>query len=408
MYLRWNDNKLKSMEPRDMENTGVASRSLEIQAVLITFSILSATTVALRTYIRTKVLNSFGLDDGLMVVAQVLATGAAVAIGLENKFGLGYHTWEQPESAYVPYMKSFYASIVIYNIAMCLVKIGILLQYRRVFAIQTIQLITCWGTALMVAWTVVIAFLNILICVPVAKFWYHDLPGRCLDPLLIWYIMAGFNLATDITIFCLPLPVIKSLNLPRKQKMMLFAIFSLGFFTCFISIYRIQTLRTAASTEDPNWDNVDAAIWSFLEITIAITAACLPTLRPLVSKLLPRMFSSTLGRSNRASRYTQPRNSLYVGNVPRTRTDRRSKMFDDTSTLTDEIIPMPVHDKALNSPHSANFSVSIRAGNQGAESEDTVPIYEGAGISAKTVIAQRVVEEEGWDSSRPSYSNKSF
>ncbi|KAG8666767.1 hypothetical protein FPOAC2_11893 [Fusarium poae] len=403
MYLRWNDHK-----PRSMESTIDTSRSLEIQAVLITFSLLSATTVVLRTYIRTKVLGSFGLDDGLMVVAQVLAIGSAVAIGLENKYGLGYHTWEQPKSAYVPYMKSFYASIVIYNIAMCLVKIGILLQYRRVFAIQVIQTITFYGTALMVAWTVVIAFLNILICVPVAKFWDNELPGRCLDPLLIWYIMAGFNLTTDIAIFCLPLPVIKSLNLPRKQKIMLFAIFSLGFFTCFISIYRIRTLRTAASTDDPNWDNVDAAIWSFLEITMAITAACLPTLRPLVSKFLPRMFSSSLGRSNRASRYTQPRNSLYVGNVPRTRTERRSKMFDDTSTLHDDAIPLPTHNKALPSPRSANFSVSIKAGNEGTDGEDTIPIYDGAGISAKTVITQQVVEDEGWDSSRPSCSNKSF
>lgn len=65
-----------------MESTPGASRSLEIQAVLVTFSLLSATTVALRTYIRTKVLSSFGLDDGLMVVAQVLAIGSAVAIGL--------------------------------------------------------------------------------------------------------------------------------------------------------------------------------------------------------------------------------------------------------------------------------------------------------------------------------------
>jgi hypothetical protein len=77
MYLRWNDHK-----PRSMESTIDTSRSLEIQAVLITFSLLSATTVVLRTYIRTKVLGSFGLDDGLMVVAQVLAIGSAVAIGL--------------------------------------------------------------------------------------------------------------------------------------------------------------------------------------------------------------------------------------------------------------------------------------------------------------------------------------
>lgn len=125
--------------------------------------------------------------------------------------------------------QAFYASVVIYNIAMCIIKIGILLQYRRVFAVRMIQIITFYGTILMICWTIIIAFINIFICVPVSKFWTPDLPGRCLDSLAIWYMMAGFNLVTDLVVFCMPLPVIKSLNLPRKQKMMLFAIFSLGF-----------------------------------------------------------------------------------------------------------------------------------------------------------------------------------
>ncbi|RGP69403.1 integral membrane [Fusarium longipes] len=404
MYLRWPD-----VRPRAEEDTATGSRSLEIRAVLATFAVLSATAVALRTWIRLKVLRSFGWDDGMMVVAQVLALGAAVAIGLENKYGLGYHTWEQESSAYVPYMKSFYASIIVYNVAICLVKIGILLQYRRVFAIQVIQLLTFYGTALMVVWTIVIAFLNILICVPVAKFWNAELPGTCLDPLLIWYIMAGYNLATDIAIFCLPLPVIKSLNLPRKQKVMLFAIFSLGFFTCVISIYRIQTLRTAAATKDPNWDNVDAAIWSFLEVTIAIIAACLPTLRPIFSKLMPKMFASSYNRSNRASRYTQPRVSLFLANQPRTRTGQLSKVFtDDASTLSDDTSPISPKDRVLTSSHNAAVHVSIRAGNEKLNDDDVAPACKGGGITAKTVITQSVLEEESWDSSRPSCSNKSF
>jgi hypothetical protein len=112
---------------------------------------------------------------------------------------------------------------------MCLVKIGILLQYRRVFAIPVLQALTFYGLVIMIAWTITIAFLNTLICVPVAKFWNSALSGHCTDPLTVWYVMAGFNLVTDITVFCMPLPVIGSLNLPRKQKIMLLAIFSIGF-----------------------------------------------------------------------------------------------------------------------------------------------------------------------------------
>ncbi|KAI3571300.1 hypothetical protein IWW34DRAFT_898847 [Fusarium oxysporum f. sp. albedinis] len=409
MYLRWADDGHTTLDYRSLDSAVSASRSLEIRAILVTFSIVSATAVALRTYIRSRVLHSFGWDDWFMVAAQVLTLGAAVAIGLENEYGLGYHTWEQPTSAYVPYMKSFYASVVVYNIATCLVKIGILFQYRRVFALPIIQRITLYGIIFMVAWTVVIAFLNILICVPVAKFWDSNLPGRCLDALTIWYVMAGFNLVTDIAIFCLPLPVIKSLNLPPRQKIMLFAIFSLGFFTCIISIYRIRTLKSAASTKDPNWDNVDAAIWSFLEVTIAIITACLPTLRPFFSRLMPRIFASSFGRSNRPSNYgqyghyIQTPSSQCLRNMHRTRTEERSKRsMDDTNTLHGgHSVPLPPTNNTLHARPYPGVTASIMAGKKRDHSdaetksqsrtEATSPSQ--GGIKATTVVTQKVLME---------------
>ncbi|RFN44514.1 hypothetical protein FIE12Z_11228 [Fusarium flagelliforme] len=355
------------------------SRSAEIQAILFTFSILSV-----------------AYDDACAAVALVLALGTAIAIAYENKYGLGYHTDEQPKSARVPYTKAFYASVVIYNIAMCIIKIGILLQYRRVFAVRMIQIITFYGTILMICWTIIIAFINIFICVPVSKFWTPDLPGRCLDSLAIWYMMAGFNLVTDLVVFCMPLPVIKSLNLPRKQKIMLFAIFSLGFFACVVSIYRIHTLKMAAETKDPNWDNVDAAIWSFLEITIAIITACLPTLKPLFSKLMPKIFASSYGQSN-AQSYGESPKSLQLRSRSTKKTGGRSRVTDDTTTLKGDGAPI--------STHRSGISVSIRAECDGSGDEETLVGGEGGGITAKTVITQ---ERESWNDGGPGQSRTSF
>ncbi|KAH6952879.1 hypothetical protein DER45DRAFT_647549 [Fusarium avenaceum] len=363
MYIRWAESHT-TVEPRSLDGS---TRSPEIRAILITFSILSTTVVALRTYIRHTVLHSFGWDDGVMVVAQVFALGAAAAIGLENKYGLGYHTLEQPKDYFIPYMKAFYASVVVYNVGMCLVKIAILLQYRRVFSIRIIQQCTLYGLLFMGAWTITIAFINILICIPVAKFWNATLPGHCSDALTIWYVMAGFNLVTDIFVFCLPLPVIRSLKLPKRQKAMLLAIFSVGFLTCITSIVRIRTLKTAASTKDPNWDNVDAATWSFLEVTLAIIAACLPTLRPLFSKLMPRIFGSSYGRSNGPStsgQYAQSRNFQYLKDVPRTRTeDRPSGSMEDTTALREDV-PLPPISHNFHGRTFTNISVGIPAPSQ--------------------------------------------
>lgn len=68
--------------------------------------------------------------------------------------------------------------------------------------------------------------------------------------------------------------------------------------TCIISVYRITTLRAASDSPDPTWDNTDAAVWSVLELSMGVLAACLPTLKPLLAPLLPRLFkSSTAGRT---------------------------------------------------------------------------------------------------------------
>lgn len=67
-------------------------------------------------------------------------------------------------------------------------------------------------------------------CNPVNKFWDSSVPGTCIPNLPFWYINAAGNIATDVTIFTLPLPVLRHLNLQRPQKILLMGIFSIGFF----------------------------------------------------------------------------------------------------------------------------------------------------------------------------------
>ncbi|EAQ93100.1 hypothetical protein CHGG_01335 [Chaetomium globosum CBS 148.51] len=101
-----------------------------------------------------------------------------------------------------------------------------------------------------------------------------------------WYINAAGNIITDIVIFVLPLPALCRLNLRRGQKLALLGVFSLGFFTCAISVIRIQYLKLSA---DVTWDNVGASCWSIGEVCSGITCACLPTLRPCFARCLPAL-----------------------------------------------------------------------------------------------------------------------
>ncbi|KAL1840469.1 hypothetical protein VTJ49DRAFT_466 [Mycothermus thermophilus] len=276
------------------------SRVTEIIVILSVASTLSTLAVLLRVYSRAILLRSFGADDFMIVPAQILTIASAVAIGLEAKYGLGRHVWVMPEEHFVPYMKSFYSSIVVYNVAVCLTKISILLMYYRLFSNTILRQIIFVGLGFLGSWAVTLSILLPMVCMPVHKFWHPTAPGVCLDQLAIWYVMAGVNVFTDFALFTMPIPVIKSLNLPRRQKVLLFAIFTLGIFPCAVSIYRIRTLGAAAVATDPTWDNVDAATFSFLELSVGVVTVCLPTLRPFLARVMPGLFGHLLQQSSGA------------------------------------------------------------------------------------------------------------
>ncbi|KAL2363981.1 hypothetical protein RJZ56_003102 [Blastomyces dermatitidis] len=63
------------------------------------------------------------------------------------------------------------------------------------------------------------------------------------------------------------MPVIKSLLLPKKEKIGLMSIFAVG-------------------------SSIDSSMWTIFETNIAIICACMPTFKAPISKIFPRAFDS--------------------------------------------------------------------------------------------------------------------
>ena len=49
-----------------------------------------------------------------------------------------------------------------------------------------------------------------------------------MNLLAFWYFCAGVTIMTDIFVVAIPLSVLKSLQLPRRQKVGLLMVFALG------------------------------------------------------------------------------------------------------------------------------------------------------------------------------------
>lgn len=137
-----------------------------------------------------------------------------------------------------------------YNASLAFSKFSILLQYLRIFPAKRFRL-ACYVMIAIVAayssWAIVSGFVD---CVPVAKFWNKDLPGSCLSFEAVWFFNASMNIATDIALLVLPMPLLSKLQLPRMQKIALMGVFAMGLLVVVTSILRLSSLREVAKSPD--------------------------------------------------------------------------------------------------------------------------------------------------------------
>ena len=187
-------------------------------------------------------------------------------------------------------------------------KTSILLFYltlsrsRKVFrwlTLGTLAVVNVAGLALTI--------LNIAQCRPVHAVFQTPVPesARCTDIVSIYLSSAPVNFATDVAILFLPMPILTSMRLPQKQKIILIITFSAGVFVAVVDIVRIAYLQSAArarfreieehndsdgesrNISDLSWNLAMSLMWSAVEVNVGIMCACVPSLKPLVSRFLP-------------------------------------------------------------------------------------------------------------------------
>ncbi|KAJ5176784.1 uncharacterized protein N7482_002661 [Penicillium canariense] len=296
---------------REDANPYLSSRGMQGLVVSVVFTSLAASFVGIRIYTRLRFLRRLEVNDWMVVIALI---NSFVFMGLdivEATSGMGMHMKEIPPNILERQLKAFWLTIPFYNAAVLCAKASILLQYFRVFPTRRMRIV-CWVMITILGaygtWCIISAFLN---CLPVAKFWDDNIPGFCLSKPGLWFSNASMHITTDLVILIIPIPALIAIDIPRKQKIALMLMFAVGGFVCITSIVRLLTGLTD--------DNVGAASWSAIECNTGIICACLPTLKPLISKIMPGLISTFSGN--------QPTNGS--GGV----SNGRSVNWNDESTL---------------------------------------------------------------------------
>ena len=121
------------------------------------------------------------------------------------------------------------AQAIFYHLASNLVKASLALQYIRLFSVISPMVWACYGLFILIlgaaTWGI---FGSVFLCDPVKSYWDATLHGTCMAEKERFWSSSVIGIVLDFAIWLLPVPVIRKLNLPRRQKMGLVIVFGLG------------------------------------------------------------------------------------------------------------------------------------------------------------------------------------
>ncbi|EAQ85777.1 hypothetical protein CHGG_07030 [Chaetomium globosum CBS 148.51] len=307
----------------EADDDGFPDRGPVVFAVTTATLALSTVFVAARMVSRVGIVRRTAWDDYMIVLAWLIAVFLSVSIDLGTTHGLGRHDEDIEPDKEAGLRMAEYVFSILYNPALMATKTSILIFYLRLSK-NTLKVLRLASWAVLgivnVAGTI-LTFMNIFQCHPTDAAWDLSVKAaRCIPLLTEFICSAPVNITTDLAILALPIPVLTGMRLPPRQKAILVMTFALGIFVTIVDVVRIYYLQraidhipTTAST-DPmasfgrsagfSWNASLSLMWSAVEVNVGIICACIPTLKPLIIRILPAMLvdpDGTLRSSTRAT-----------------------------------------------------------------------------------------------------------
>ncbi|KAF4956897.1 hypothetical protein FGADI_3500 [Fusarium gaditjirri] len=197
-------------------------------------------------------------------------------------------------------LKVSFAGNYFYDTGVYFPKLALLALYFKLIP-QTLPLLRkfLYGvTALTGSFMLTTCFLDTFWCGPkVSVNWEIDGGCSTFDSMTVFRIDWAMNLISDMLIFALPFPLLFGLQLSRRYKVGLVAIFASGLITLGASIGRFATVEAIHA-----WTNV--YVLSMTEVAAAIIVVSLPALKSLLHGLGLR--SSKQNTTQTGSSYHKP------------------------------------------------------------------------------------------------------
>ncbi|GAB7347302.1 hypothetical protein MBLNU459_g3385t1 [Dothideomycetes sp. NU459] len=295
------------------------SNTTKILTTVGVWCFLAFITVALRLFVRARILRYVGPDDIMMGITMLLGLILFTCFVGEAKNGLGRHYEWTGTGSVTTYRHWTFIHSLVSLLGLTAVKISVSLLLLRI-ATQRIYRIFLWILIVfLISYTLMCVFTLIFACLPVSASWdYTKLEtAKCFSNTTFTALgitNSVCNMLGDTILAILPIPMIMNLQLNVRAKVALAMILALGFVAVACGAVKTHYQLTVQADRDARFKN-NFFIWAAMELYTGIVASSLPTLKPLLSKFLEAARSSAgLSGAGRTSDYTR-NNTAYRSNL---------------------------------------------------------------------------------------------
>ncbi|KAH8880915.1 hypothetical protein GQ53DRAFT_668892, partial [Thozetella sp. PMI_491] len=300
----------------------VRDLSTSYAAAIVAIAIVTDFFVLLRVGYKYFIGQQFWWDDYLVVLLMLVGIPSVVITTNGTTLnGLGRDVWKLTPTEITNFIYYFYFMEILYFIMLTLLKLTLLFFYLKIFPADNVRQLTWVTIGLTTVWGLSFVLIAVFQCSPVSYYWtrwdgLHT--GTCLNINAIGWANAVISIILDGWMLYIPLWQVLKLQLTWRRKAGVIAMFVVGAFVTFVSILRLQSLLNFANSANPTWDQLLVSLWSTIEISVGMICACMPTLRLILARFLPRVVETINGSAKSVSdNSTRYRSQLGASRVAR-------------------------------------------------------------------------------------------
>ncbi|KAH8709471.1 hypothetical protein HC256_009391 [Beauveria bassiana] len=243
-----------------------------IVIVAIVGLIWSVLVLCIRVFIRVRLTGPFGSDDAAASLATLIGVCQSATVLYAVREGVGVRNNDAYRDSMDSALKAYYASTIMYIMAICPAKASMSLLITRVSrqAADKHLLGTRIVTGIIFAWGLASVFIVALQCGSTRP-WDLTAAGHCKGLFPRWLAIETFSIVIEVLISGLAFSLVLGLDMAMRTKFIVVSAFSAQLLVAIPVSYRLVLLRDALRNYQPHGGGGSSSVMFTLADTTIVT-----------------------------------------------------------------------------------------------------------------------------------------